>query len=88
VKRSIHRQAAEDLAEIKATYERTGSARLAARFLDEFERVANLLTENPGLGKPFDLPRRIFVHKPTDEGIRVLAVRHQHRDPAYGRDRS
>jgi plasmid stabilization system protein ParE len=28
------------------------------------------------------------VYRSTDDGIRVLAVRHQRRQPRYGRDRN
>ena len=69
---------------------------MASKFIDEFERVAKLLTENPGFGTPFDLPRRIYplrvfpysiVYRPIDDGIRILAVRHQRRGPGVGQDR-
>lgn len=94
---SIHPQAEQDLADAAAFYERSATASVAARFLNEFERVATLLDDNPGFGTPFDLPQRIYplrvfpysvVYKPTDQGIRVLAVRHQHRAPGFGRGRN
>ena len=94
---SIHPEAAQDLADAATFYRQNGSARVASRFLEEFDRVANLLAENPGFGTPFDLPRRTYpmriypysvVYKPTGEGIRVLAIRHQRRLPNHGQDRS
>ena len=95
--RSIHPRAEQELIETVAFYKNSGGARVAARFLDEFERVASLLEEHPGFGTPFDLPRRIYplrvfpyslVYRPVDEGIRVLAVRHQNRRPSSSQDRS
>lgn len=94
---SVHPQAADDLAAAAAFYARSGSSRVAGAFLVEFERAANLLAENPGFGTPFDLPRRTYplrvfpysiVYKPTDQGIRVLVVRHQNRAPSYGEGRN
>ena len=96
MRRSIHPQAAKDLAQIAEFYCQSGSARLAARFLDEVERVANLLASESALGTPFDLPRRIHplrvfpysvVYRPIEQGIRLLAVRHQHRHPNFGKGR-
>lgn len=66
-------------------------------FSMSLKRVAKLLDDNPGFGTPFELPQRIYplrvfpysvVYKPTDQGIRVLAVRHQHRWPGYGQGRN
>jgi len=95
--RSIHPEAEQDLVETVAFYRATGGARLAARFLDEFERVVSLLVEHPGFGTPFDLPRCIYplrvfpysvVYRPSVQEIRVLAVRHHHRHPRHGDDRT
>ncbi len=67
------------------------------RFLDEFERVAGMLAREPGLGTPAGAERASFplhrfpytlIYKPTSGGIRVLVLRHQHRDPQFGEDRS
>ena len=84
------------MADAAAFYQQSASSRVAGKFLDEFERVARLLAENPAFGTPFGLPRRIYpprvfpysiVYKPIDGGIRVLAVRHQRRAPGIGQDR-
>ena len=94
--RSIHPRASQDLIAAAAFYRQNGSANVATRFLDEFERVVNLLAQNPGFGTPFGLPRRIYpmrvypysiVYKATAEGIRILAVRHQRQLPNYGESR-
>lgn len=97
IRASLHPQAARDLADAAEFYRRSASARVAARFLNEFERVVGLLAANPGFGTPFDLPRRTYplrgfpysvVYRPTENGVRVLVVRHQHRAPGHGQGRS
>ena len=94
---SLHPEAAQDLAEILAFYRKSATPRVAEKFLDEFERVAKLLTANPGFGTPFDLPRRIYplriypysvVYRQVEDGVRVFAVRHHSRHPRFGRGRS
>jgi plasmid stabilization system protein ParE len=97
VKYSVHPEAERELTEAAAFYHQTVNLRFASKFLDEFERVAQLLTENPGFGTPFDLPQRIYpfrvfpystIYKPTDYGVRILVVRHQNRAPSYGQGRN
>ena len=97
MKYSVHHEAEQELADAAASYRQSVNLRFAGKYLDEFERVAQLLAENPGFGTPFGLPHRIYpfrvfpysvVYKPTDEGIRVLAVRHQSRAPNYGQGRN
>jgi plasmid stabilization system protein ParE len=93
---SIHRLAAEDLAVAARFYRSEGGAGLARRFLVEFERVAKLLEQHPGLGTPTadgrqahpltDFPYSV-IYKAGEEDIRILVVRHQSRDPDYGQDR-
>ena len=94
--RSIHRFAADDLTEAARFYKKEGGAALARRFLVEFERVAKLLEEFPGIGTPTSDGRQSFpivdfpysvVYRFSSEGLRVLVVRHQHRDPEYGESR-
>ena len=94
---SLHPEASKDLAEVITFYRQSASPRVAARFLDEFERVARLLVANPGFGTPFLLPRRIYplrtypysvVYRQVEGGVRVLAVRHQRRVPDFAKARS
>jgi plasmid stabilization system protein ParE len=90
---TLHRAAERDLADaVRFDRQETGRA-VAGRFLDEFERVAKLLTENPGLGTPTGEQRRWFpphgfpysvIYRPLDIGVRILVVRHQNRDPEHG----
>lgn len=94
---SFHRGAERDLTEAFQFYRREAGARLARRFLDEFERVMRLLEELPDVGKPTAGDRRSFpitgfpysvIYRHVNAEIRVLVVRHQHRDPEYGGSRS
>ena len=94
--RSIHRFAAEDLAEAVRFYKREAGTGLARRFLAEFERVANLLELHPGLGTSTNEGRQIHpltdfpysvIYRSEGEGIRILVVRHQNRDPEHGEGR-
>ncbi len=93
---SLHRGAELDLLEAARFYRREGGARLAGRFLKEFERVAELLVEFPEIGTPTDDLRRVYplqhfpysvIYRPTSDHIRILVVRHQHRDPEHGESR-
>ena len=94
--RSIHRLAAEDLAEAVRFYKKEAGTGVARRFLNEFERVAKLLEEFPGIGTPTADGRQSFplvdfpysvIYRAEEAGIRILVVRHQSRDPAYGESR-
>ena len=57
---ALHPQATQDLADAVAFYQENATARVAGKFLQEFDRVAELLAVNPGFGTPFSPPRRIF----------------------------
>ncbi|MBX9961707.1 MAG: type II toxin-antitoxin system RelE/ParE family toxin [Burkholderiales bacterium] len=94
---SLHRGAEQDLTEAFRFYRREAGNGLARRFLDEFERVIRLLEEFPDIGKPTGEDRRSYpftgfpysvIYKHANAGIRILVVRHQHRDPAHGEQRS
>ena len=91
--RTIHRAAEADLTEAFRFYKREAGNEVAARFLAEFERVARLLEREPGLGTPTNGGRRSYplfhfpysiLYREGDNGIRILVVRHQHRDPVHG----
>jgi plasmid stabilization system protein ParE len=96
VSRSIHRFADEDLTEAFRFYKREGGSGLAARFLNEFERVARLLEQYPRFGTPTEDGRYAYplvdfpysvIYSERDGEIRILVLRHQHRDPEYGEAR-
>lgn len=90
---TLHPAAGQDLAEAARFYRREAGRGVALRFLAEFDRVAMLLAREPGLGTPTSEERRWFrlhgfpyslIYRATGAGVRILVVRHQHRDPAYG----
>ncbi|MFM8899847.1 MAG: type II toxin-antitoxin system RelE/ParE family toxin [Burkholderiales bacterium] len=93
----LHRLAEHDLQSAFQFYREKGSDKVALRFLAEFDRVAELLVENPGIGTPVRADRRRYpirtypysvIYKVTAAGIRVLAVSHQRREPSFGLDRN
>lgn len=81
-----------ELQDAAAYYTAKVNADLARAFVDEFERVANLVSASPQLGAIFRAnQRRYFLRKfpysviyqiARDE-LRVLAIAHQRRRPAY-----
>jgi plasmid stabilization system protein ParE len=90
---SLHPGAEQDIADALDFYAEHAGPVVAARFLDEFERVARLLIEHPDVGTPTTKGRRIFplrvfpysvVYRSLDAGIRIIVVRHQHRKPNHG----
>ncbi len=93
---SLHRGAEVDLLEAARFYRQEGGAKLANRFLNEFERVAKLLVEFPGIGTPADDLRRVHplqdfpysvIYRENGGHIRVLVVRGHFRDPEHGESR-
>ena len=89
-------EAEADVATAAAFYEKTGSAVVAAKFVAEFKRVANVLLEFPGIGSPRARGRRGFslsifpytiVYRQTKDGITILVVKHDRRRPKYGAQR-
>ena len=93
---TLHRGAELDLAEAARFYRREGGRAVAARFLDEFQRIAELLVKHPDIGTLTEGERRAFpltgfpfsvIYRPLNPGIRILVVRHQNRDPEHGTQR-
>lgn len=73
-------------------YKKQAGPLVAGRFLEEFERVADLLVEHPDLGMPMTrrqraFPMKIFpysvVYRHLETHIQILIVRHHHRKPGY-----
>jgi plasmid stabilization system protein ParE len=96
LKFTLHPAAERDLADAARFSRREAGRAVALRFLDEFEPIAPLVAEQPGLGTPTAGGRRWFpphgfpyavICRPTDDGVRILVVRHQHRDPDFGQTR-
>lgn len=83
------------LAELRnaaAFYTAQANIDLARAFVDEFERVANLIFSSPHLGAIFrGKHRRYFLRKfpysviyqVTQDELRVLALAHHRRRPTY-----
>lgn len=94
--RSMHPGAEQDVADALDFYRQQAGSLIAARFLNEFERVARLLAEHPGFGTPTTKRRRVFplkmfpysvVYRTQGGDLRILIVRHQHRKPSFASDR-
>ena len=89
----LHPRVEQDLEEAAEHLAKHASPRTVARFLVEFERVANLLVEHPGIGTPMSRGRRIHpfrvfkysvVYRLVGEKPRILIVRHKRRRASYG----
>jgi len=89
----IHPDAEAELGEAALHYAEHASPLVAEAFLAEFERVRDLLIENPRRGPHGDHGLRIYhfdrfpytvVYEPDDSlGPQIYAVAHPHREPAY-----
>lgn len=89
-------EAERELAEALEFYKERASQAIAKAFLAEFARAATLLVDNPGARhaepeRPRIFPMQRFpyslIYRPTVEGIRISAVAHQRRRPAYWQSR-
>lgn len=96
MKRSIHRFAADDLADAVRFYRREAGVAVARRFLNEFERVVRLPESYASIGTPAGDGRQSFplvdfpynmIYRAEVQEIRILLVRHQSRDPDHGESR-
>lgn len=93
---SLHPGAEQDIADALDFYIEQAGVTVAQRFLDEFERIVRLLSQNPEIGTTTskgrrEFPLRVFpysvVYRNLEPGIHIVIVRHQHRRPGYGRSR-
>ena len=93
---SLHPGAEHDITNALDFYSKQASSVIAERFIEEFERVAKLIVEHPGLGAPTTRGRRTFplkvfpysgVYRNLESNIQILIVRHQHRKPGYAGSR-
>ena len=94
--RTIHAGARQDVADAVDFYTHNAGAHIAARFLNEFERIARILFDNPGFGTPTTHDRRIYplnafpysvIYRTKGDHLRILTVRHQSRSPGYASNR-
>jgi plasmid stabilization system protein ParE len=90
---TYHRLAVRDVREILDHYESEGGPALADRFFDDLLGGIAKAVENPRRFHPIDERFRRanladfpyhFLYEERDWGIKVLVVRHHHRDPSYG----
>jgi plasmid stabilization system protein ParE len=93
MKLALHSAAERDIADAAAFYEKEGSPRLAARFIAEFKRLAELLLEHPEIGTPRSNQRRGFsmsvfpytiVYRVSGDEIKILVVKHDSKRPGFG----
>lgn len=93
----LHPGAEKDIEDAAAFYEREGTPLLAARFVVEFKRLANLLAERPEIGSPRSKGRRGFsmsvfpytvIYPVGTNEIKILIVKHDRKRPQYGGKRS
>lgn len=100
MKISVHPLAERDITDAFRFYRREAGVGVALRFVAEVERVITLLRRHPQIGSPSgslpDAQRRAYrltgfpytvIYRPVPDGLRLLVVRHQGRDPSYGDDR-
>ena len=89
----LHPRVEQDLKEAADHLAKHASARTVTRFFSEFERVASLLVEYPGIGTPMSRGRRIHpfrvfkysvVYRLVGGSPRILVVRHKRRRPGFG----
>jgi plasmid stabilization system protein ParE len=73
-----------------------GGLLVAANFVAAIHRAVRLLAKMPRLGKPIYPPVRAWslkrfpytvLYRPESDGILVIAVAHQSREPGYWRQR-
>jgi plasmid stabilization system protein ParE len=87
----FHPAAVQDAEEAVAWYAER-SPRTADRFLDELERIIDLITAEPGLFQRMNgnIRRAVFRHFPyyvvfrvADETVEIIAVAHGKRRPRF-----
>jgi plasmid stabilization system protein ParE len=93
---SFHDLATEDVIAAQDYYLQHAGRAVANRFMNELDRVIQLLLVNPGFGTPTARHRRIYplkdfpftlVYQVEGEQLRILVVRHQRQRPGFGRGR-
>ena len=93
---SLHTLAKNDVVDAQIHYEQQAGQPIAKRFMDELERVIQLLLQNPGFGTPIARERRIYplkhfpyslVYRVQDDHLYILIVRHQRQRPDYASKR-
>jgi toxin ParE1/3/4 len=89
-------EAEAELAEAASFYAVQAGRSVGLAFIAEFERVATMLSMNPGIGTPThrgrqSMPLRRFpysvIYREDADGIRIGAIAHHSRRPGYWRKR-
>jgi len=92
----IHPDAEAELGDAAVYYAQQASPRVAEAFLDEFERVIELLVLNQQAGphgmhgmRVYHLDRFPYtvMYEEDGRGPQIYAVAHQHREPGYWNER-
>lgn len=90
---TYHRNVLSDVSTVLAYYDEVGGPGLGDAFFDDFMAHVALTLENPTRFHPVegDLRRANlarfpyhFLYRIHGDTIRILVVRHHHRQPAYG----
>ena len=93
---SLHQEASQDLDDAAAYYQKQAGNILSQAFLNEFEHAVKRLLRHPLLGtlwrnnkRKFVMPRFPYsiIYTATNNELRIFAVAHQSRRPAYWRER-
>jgi plasmid stabilization system protein ParE len=92
----LHPKVWSDVDAIMGYYEKVASPKLADEFYAELRRFIDAAAAHPHSFtiREHDL-RRVnlkrfpyhFLFRITDDAVRILVVRHHHRDPSFGRRR-
>lgn len=93
---SLHPEASQDLDDAAAYYQKQAGNVLSQAFLTEFERSVGRLLRRPLLGPMWRKDKRRYImarfpcaiiYTVTGNELRIYAVAHQSRNPAYWRAR-
>lgn len=92
----LHPAAAEEVEEAHGWYQREASIKIAGAFIDELDRAFDAIREMPNTWPSYLQGMRRFVlrrfpftvvYRIDGDTVRVIAVAHQRRKPAYWRTR-
>ncbi len=93
---SLHPDASQDLDDAATYYQKQAGNILSQTFLAEFERSVERLLKHPLLGAKWRKEKRRFVmgrfpyaiiYTVSNGELRIYAIAHQSRNPAYWRER-
>ncbi len=94
----IHPDAEKELGDAACFYAERASKMVATAFLDEFERVVELIVENQLRGPRGDnglrlyhfsrFPYTVIYEMDEANGPQIFAVSHQSREPGYWHERA